>query len=143
MQNGWVVRFFLLVLLVLVPVSVNAAPFDPVEVKIYIHDSLWQQYHVGNPTTIYGDVVKVYKVKKLEVSLQAGDKIFGVHTFTPEKSSPAKFSLLPGLSSMKVKLKAFAAEDITWSSSYELKEVGDNIEIRALASPFAIYYPGI
>ena len=127
----------------LLQVPAMAAPFDPVNVKIYVNDSLWQQYQVGNPTTVYGDVVKVYKVKKLEVALQAGDKIFGSHTFTPEKSSPAKFSLLPGLSSMKIKLTAFAADDVSWSSTYDLKEVGDTIEIKACTSPFAIYYPGI
>ena len=136
--------FLLIVLQIfLLQASVLAAQFDPVEVKIFVNDSLWQQYQVGNPTTVYGDVVKVYKVKKLDVSLQAGDKVFGTHTFTPEKSSPAKFSLLPGLSSMKVKLTAYAAEDISWSSSYDLKQIGDYIEIKALTSPFAIYYPGI
>ena len=132
---------FLQVLCFSVPTM--AAPFDPVTVRISVNDSLWQQYHVGNPTTVSGDVVKIYKVKKVEVTLEAGDKVFGTHTFTQEKSSPVKFSLLPGLSSAKVKLKAFAADDISWYSSYDLKEVGDTIEIRALTSPFAIYYPGI
>lgn len=136
---------FLLVLLQVVFTvgSALAAPFDPVVVKIYVNDSLWQQYHVGNPTTVHGDVVKVYKVKKLDVTLQAGDKVFGEHTFSPEKSNPVKFSLLPGLSSMKVKLKAYTADDLSWSSSYDLKEVGDSIEIKAVSSPFAIFYPGI
>ena len=122
---------------------VAAAPFDPVEVKVSVNESLWRQYQVGNPTTVTGDVVKIYKVKKMEITLQAGDKVFGTHTFTPEETKPAKFSLLPGLSSMKIRLKAYAAEDVTWSSTYELKEVGDTIEITALASPFSLYYPGI
>lgn len=142
MRKGIVILLILSQIFLLVPMAL-AAPFDPVTIKIQINDSLWQQYHVGNPTTVYGDVVKVYKVKKLDVTLQAGDKVFGTHTFTPEKSNPVKFTLLPGLSGAKVKLTAYAAEDVSWTSSYDLKDVGDYIEIKAVSSPFAIYYPGI
>ena len=127
----------------LLPLPALAAPFDPVVIRVSVDDALWRQYHVGNPTTVNGDVVKIYKLKKVEITLQAGDKVFGSHTFSPEDMKPVKFSLLPGLSSLKISLKAFAAEDVTWSSTYDYKTVGDTIEIKALASPFSIYYPGI
>ena len=138
-----IVGVLIVLMLLVCAVPVLAAPFDPVSVKISVDDSLWRQYQVGNPTTINGDVVKVYKLKKIEVTLQAGDKVFGTHTFSQEENKPARFSLLPGLSSLKIRLNAIAAEDVSWVSTYDLKDVGETIEIKALPSPFSIFYPGI
>ena len=143
MKRCVVIGLLLVLQLFLHSLPAGASAFDPVTVKVSVDDSLWRQYHVANPTVIFGEVVKIYKVKKIEITLQAGDKVFGTHTFMPEDAKPAKFSLLAGLSSLKIKLKAFAAEDVSWVSTYDLKEVGDTIEIKALPSQFAIYSPGI
>jgi len=122
---------------------VQAAPFDPASVKISVEDSIWQQYHISNSSAVSGDVVKIYKLKKIEITLLSGDRVFGTQTFTPEDSKPVKFSLLHGVSNLKVRLKAYAAENVSWTSSFDYKDVGSNIEIKSLSTSFGVYYPGL
>lgn len=137
--------FILLVLqIVLLCFPVSAASFGPNTITISVEDSFWQQYHLANPNAVGADVEKIYKVKKVEVKLLAGDREFGSHTFTPEESSPRKFSLLHGVSSaLTIRIKASAAENVIWISSHPYKYAGNDITIKATPTAITLNYPGI
>jgi hypothetical protein len=141
------IRIILLIALqiVLVLAPVAASSFGPTNITITIEDDFWDKYHLVNPSSTSGDVEKIYKVKKVEVLLVAGDQEFGSHTFTPEVSKSRKFNLLHGVSSaLTVRIKASAAEkDVLWISSYPYKLIGNNIMIKAMPSLITVNYPGI
>ena len=125
-------------------VPVSAASFDPTTVKISVDDSLWSQYHAVNPSAMGGDVEKIYKIKKIEVRLVSGEREFGFYTFSSEDRRSQKVSLLHGVSStITIRLKASAEENVIWVSSYPLKHVGDDIVIKSQPTSVTINYPGI
>ena len=133
-----VLQFFL----VYAPTS--AASFDSKTVKISVDESLWGKYHMVNSANASGDVEKIYKIKKIEVRLVAGDREFGSYTFTPQDNKPQKFSLLYGVAStLTIRIKATATEDAIWISSYPYKYVGDDIVIKSLPADITVNYPGI
>ena len=124
--------------------STSAASFDPTTVKISVDEPLWESYHIANPNSVSGDVEKIYKIKKIEVRLLAGDREFGFYTFTPEDKKTQKVSLLHGVAStLTIRIKAYAAENVIWVSSYPFKYVGDDVVIKALPTSVTINYPGI
>ena len=123
---------------------VSAASFGSNTITVSIEDSFWQKYHFANPNAIGADVEKVYKVKKVEVKLLAGEREFGSHTFTPEDSAPHKFSLLHGVSpALTIRIKATAVENVIWISSHPYKYAGDDIVIKAIPTSVNLNYPGI
>lgn len=121
-----------------------AASFAPTTIKVSVDPAFWDQYHAQKPNAVNGDVEKIYKIKKVEVRLLAGDREFGFHSFTPEDKGTREFSLLYGVSSsLTIRIKSFAAEDVIWISSHPYKYTGDNIQIKAVPTSITINYPGI
>jgi len=141
------IRIILLIILqiVLVSVPLAASSFAPTNLAIMIEDGFWDKYHIVSPNLTDSDVEKIYKVKKVEVLLRAGEHEFGSHTFTREVSDPYKINLLHGVSSsLTVRIKASAAEkNVLWVSSYPLKYIGNNIVIKSMPSAITVNYPGI
>jgi len=142
-------RPLLILLLIVLQLGFNclptlAASFDPTTVKISVDESLWENYHIVNPNSVSGDVEKIYKIKKIEVRLLSGDREFGFYTFTPEDKKPQKVSLLHGVAStLTIRLKAFAAENVIWVSSYPFKYVGGDVVIKSIPTAITVNYPGI
>jgi len=142
-------RSFVLLLLVIAQMClfsspVAAATFAPTTVKLSVEEAFWEQYHIVNPNSVSGDMEKIYKVKKIEVRLVAGDREFGSHTFTREDSKPQKFELLHGVSStLTVRIKASADENVIWISAYPFKFASDDIVIKAIPTSITVNYPGI
>ena len=131
-------------LLLLLCLPVSAASFGPNTITISIEDGFWQKYHLANPASVSGDVEKIYKVKKVEVRLLAGEREFGSHTFTPEDSAPRKFSLLHGVASaLSIRIKSSAVEDVIWISTHPYKYTGNDIVIKAAPTGITLNYPGI
>ena len=131
-------------LLLLLCLPVSAASFGPNTITISIEDGFWQKYHLANPASVSGDVEKIYKVKKVEVRLLAGEREFGSHTFTPEDSAPRKFSLLHGVASaLSIRIKSSAVEDVIWISTHPYKYTGTDIVIKAAPTGITLNYPGI
>ena len=121
-----------------------AASFDSKTVKISVDESLWEKYHIVNPTTASGEVEKIYKIKKIEVRLVAGEREFGSFTFTPQNNKPQKTSLLYGVATtLTIRLRATAGDDVLWTSSYPYKKVGDDIVIKSMPAEILLHYPGI
>jgi len=138
------ILLMVLLLMTLLCLPVSAASFGPNTITVSIEDSFWQKYHLANPNSVSGDVEKIYKVKKVEIRLLAGEKEFGSHTFTPEDSMPRKFSLLHGIASaLSIRIKASAAEDVIWISTYPYKYAGNDIVIKATPTAITLNYPGI
>ena len=142
-------RFIVVLLLVvcqafLMSGPVSAASFDSKTVKISVDESLWEKYHIVNPTTASNDVEKIYKIKKIEVRLVAGEREFGSFTFTPQNNKPQKTSLLYGVAAtLTIRIRATASEDVLWTSSYPFKNVGDDIVIKSMPAEILLHYPGI
>ena len=123
---------------------VSAASFGSNTITVSVEDAFWQKYHIANPNAVGADVEKVYKIKKVEVRLMAGEREFGSHTFTSEDSAPHKFSLLHGVSpALTIRIKASAVENVIWISSYPYKYSGDDIVIKAIPTSVTLNYPGI
>lgn len=121
-----------------------AASFDSKTVKISVDESLWTKYHIVNPTTASGEVEKIYKIKKIEVRLVAGEREFGSFTFTQQNSKLQKISLLYGVAgTLTIRLRASAGDDVLWTSSYPYKNVGDDIVIKSMPAEILLHYPGI
>lgn len=121
-----------------------AASFDSKTIKISVDESLWEKYHIVNPTTASNDVEKIYKIKKIEVRLVAGEREFGSFTFTPQNNKPQKTSLLYGVAAtLTIRIRATASEDVLWTSSYPFKNVGDDIVIKSMPAEILLHYPGI
>lgn len=142
-------RIFAVLLAVLMQVSLWGAPvlaaaYDPTVIRISMEEGFWDKYHMINSATTGADVEKVYKVKKVEVRLLAGDKEFGNHTFTPEDSKPQKFELLHGAATaLTIRIRATGAENSLWICAYPYKYAGDDIVIKALPTTITIHYPGL
>lgn len=138
------ILLMVLLLMTLLCLPVSAASFGPNTITISIEEGFWQKYHLANPNSVSGDVEKIYKVKKVEVRLMAGEKEFGSHTFTAEDSAPRKFSLLHGVASaLSVRIKASAVEDVIWISTHPYKYAGSDIVIKATPTAITLNYPGI
>ena len=139
-------RILLLVsmLMLLLCLPVSAASFGPTTITVSIEEGFWQKYHLANPASVSGDVEKIYKVKKVEVRLLAGEREFGSHTFAPEDSAPHKFSLLHGVvSALSIRIKSSTVDDVIWISTHPYKNTGDDIVIKATPTAITLNYPGI
>lgn len=125
--------------------SAQASSFGSTTVTVSVEEGFWDRYHMVNPIKAGADVEKIYKIKKVEVRLMAGEREFGSHTFSPESSSPRKFNLLHGVASaLTVRIKSSAAEDdVIWISSHPFKYAGKDIVIKAVPSSITINYPGL
>lgn len=130
--------------LLLVSTPVLAA-YGPTTITVSIEEGFWDKYHIVNPASANGDVEKIYKIKKVELRLVAGEREFGSHTFTSESSSPRKFNLLHGVvGALIVRVKASAAEEnVIWISSHPYQYAGNDIVIKAIPSTITVNYPGI
>ena len=140
-----VLGILLAILMVVGAVPANASSFGSTTVTISIEEGFWDRYHMVNPAKAGGDVEKIYKIKKVEVRLMAGEREFGSHTFTQESSNPRKFSLLHGVASaLTVRIKSSAAEDnVLWISSHPFRYAGKDIVIKAVPASITVNYPGI
>jgi len=119
-----------------------AAPFDPAVLKVAVDDSLWQNYHIG-PEPPSGDTITLYRVKKAEVTiLTTGSREFATHVFTPKDAKPYRFTIPHGVPNIKIRLQTWTADDIVWTTVADLKEVGDNLVVKAVPSSQAVYSPG-
>jgi hypothetical protein len=127
--------------LLLATVPAAAAPYDPAVVKVWVDDSLWQYYHIG-PQAVSGDVIRLYRIKKAEVALLTGNQEYAVHTFTPQESKMHKFTVPHGIPNLRVRLKTWTADDQVWTNVVELRDVGDNITIKAVPAEPSVYSPG-
>ena len=142
-------RSLLVALLVVLQMMVSGsqvalAAFASTTVKVSVDEAFWDQYHLVNPSSVSGDVEKIYKIKKVEVRLMAGDREFGAHTFTREDNKPQKFELLHGVSAtLMVRIKSSAADNVIWMSSYPFKDTGDDIVIKAIPASVTLNYPGL
>ena len=131
-------------LLLLLCLPVSAASFAPNTITISIEEGFWQKYHLANPSSVSGDVEKIYKVKKVEVRLLAGEREFGSHTFTPEDSAPRKFSMLHGAAAaLSIRIKSSAVDGVIWISTHPYKYAGNDIGIKAAPTGITLNYPGI
>jgi hypothetical protein len=134
----------LLVLGMLLAVSATAAaaPFDPVIVKVSVDESLWQSYHIG-PDLPSGDTITLHRVKKAEVAiLTTGNREFAAHVFTPQDAKPHRFTIPHGVPNVKVRLKTWTADDTVWTTTVDLKDVGDRLVIKAVRADQVVYTPG-
>jgi len=128
--------------LLLATLPAAAAPYDPTVVKVWVDDSLWQYYHIG-PQAVSGDVIRLYRIKKAEVAILVNNREFAVHTFTPQDSKMHKFSIPHGLTNLRVRLKTWtAADDQVSTILAQLRDVGNNITIKAVPSDPTVYSPG-
>ena len=121
------------------------AAYGPTTITVSVEEGFWDKYHIVNPASAGGDVEKIYKIKKVEFRLVAGEREFGSHTFTQEAGSPRKFNLLHGVAgALTVRIKASAAEEnVIWVSSHPYKYAGNDILIKAVPSGITVNYPGI
>lgn len=127
--------------LMLATLPAAAAPYDPSVVKVWVEDSLWQYYHIG-PQPVSGDIIRLYRVKKAEVTILTNNRDFDTHTFTPQDSKMHKFSIPHGLPNLRVRLRTWTADDQVWTNVVELRDVGDNITVKAVPSDPTVYSPG-
>lgn len=118
-----------------------AAPFEPSVIKVTVAESLWTNYHLEPEAT--GDTVRALKIKRVEVAILTGTREFAVHTFSPKDSKNYAFTIPHGVPNLKIRLQAWAADDTQWTSITDLKEAGDNVVVRSLPGPLAVYTPGI
>lgn len=142
-------RSLLVVLLAVLQIMASGsqiayAAFGSTTVKISVDDAFWDQYHLVNPGSVSGDVEKIYKIKKVEVRLVAGDREFGSYTFTRESNKSQKVELLHGVAAaLTVRIKSTAADNVIWLSSYPLKQTGDEIMVKAIPASVNLNYPGL
>lgn len=136
-------RLLILVLagLVLLAGQAAAAPFEPTVLKVSVDDSLWTNYFLEPDAN--GDTVRALKITRAEVTILSGTREFAAHMFTPKDAKPHTFAIPYGVPNLKVRLKAWAADDTLWTSIIDLKEVGDSIVVRPRPSPMTVYTPGI
>ncbi|HWQ62102.1 MAG TPA: hypothetical protein VN521_07305, partial [Negativicutes bacterium] len=127
--------------LLLATLPAMAAPYDPAVVKVWVDDSLWQYYHIG-PQQLGGDIIRLYRVKKAEVAILTNNREFDVHTFTPQDSKMYKFAIPHGIPNLRVRLKTWTADDQVWTNVVELRDVGDNITVKAVPAEPSVYSPG-
>lgn len=119
-----------------------AAPFDPSAVKVSVDDSLWNSYHIG-PEPQSGDTITLHRITKAEVTiLTTGNREFATHVFTPKDNKPHRFTIPHGITNVKVRLKTWTADDVVWTTLADLKEVGDNLVVRAVRADQVVYTPG-
>lgn len=130
------------VLLVSILTPAAAAPFDPAILKVSVDDSLWLKYHAG-PEPPDGDIIQLYRVKKVEVALLSGSREFAAHLFSPRDAKPYTFSIPHGVPNLKIRLKTWTADDIVWTTIYDYKEIGSSLVVRAVPHPLAVHTPGI
>jgi len=132
----------LALLLTALPPPAAAAPFDPTVLKISVDDSLWQRYHIG-PEPVSGDIVKLYRIKKAEVVIFSGNREFASHAFTPRDDKPYKIVIPHGVPNIKIHLKTWTADGVSWTTVIDHKDTGDNLVIRAVPVSLSICSPGI
>ena len=136
------IGLMLLGVLLAVSVPVAAAPFDPAVVKVSVDNSLWHSYHIG-PEPPSGDTITLHRITKAEVAiLTTGNREFATHVFTSKDNKPHRFTIPHGIPNLKVRLKTWTADDVAWMTSIDLKEIGDNVVVKAVRSDQAVYTPG-
>lgn len=136
------IGLMLLGVLLAVSVPAAAAPFDPAVVKVSVDDSLWHSYHIG-PELPSGDTITLHRITKAEVTiLTTGNREFDTHVFTPKDNKPHRFTIPHGIPNLKVRLKTWTADDVVWTTSADLKEVGDNVVVKAVRADQVVYTPG-
>lgn len=118
-----------------------AAPFEPSVIKVTVAESLWTNYHLEPEAS--GDSVRALKIKRVEVAILTGTKEFAVHAFSPKDPKSYSFTIPHGVPNLKVRVKAWAADDTQWTSITDLKEAGDDVVVRSLPGPLAVFTPGI
>ena len=123
---------------------VSAAPFDSTVLKISVEKSFWQNYHLPHSETSNEDILTVYRLKKAEVTLLAGEREFYTHTFTPKESKEQSFAIPHGLTNLKLRLKAYSADDTVWTTILDYKDVSANrVVLYSAPGPFTLCLPGI
>ncbi|HMM22980.1 MAG TPA: hypothetical protein PKA10_19905 [Selenomonadales bacterium] len=134
----------LLLLILSQPAIVSAAPFAPTVLKVTVDKSFWQNYHLPSSGAGNEDIATVYRIKKAEVTLLAGDREFYSHTFTPQESKDQSFTIPHGLTNLKLRLKAYSADDTMWTALLDFKEVsGNRVVLYSAPGPFTLCSPGI
>ncbi len=123
---------------------VAAAPFDPSVIKISVDKSFWQNYHLPHSETANEDILTVYRIKKAEVTLLAGEREFYTHTFTLKESKEQSFAIPHGLTNLKLRLRAYSADDTVWTTFLDYKEVSSNrVVLYSSPGPLVLCFPGI
>ena len=138
-----VLRGLVLVLagLILATGPLAAAPFEPTVLKVSVDETLWSNYHLEPDAS--GDSVRALKIKRVEVAILTGVREFAVHAFSPKDAKPYTFTIPHGVPNLKLRLKAWAADDTVWTSVTDLKEAGDSVTVRSLPGPLNVHTPGI
>lgn len=137
-----VLRLLVLVLAGLVLAgTASAAPFEPTVLKVSVDEAFWTNYHLEPDAS--GDSVRALRIKRAEVAILTGTREFAVHVFSPRDAKPYVFTIPHGVPNLKLRLKAWAADDTAWVSVTDLKEAGDSVTIRSLPASLTVYTPGI
>ncbi|MDT8902093.1 hypothetical protein [Anaeroselena agilis] len=137
-----VIGLMLLGVLLAFSAPAAASPFDPSVVKVSVDDSLWNSYHIA-PEPQSGDTITLHRIIKAEVTiLTTGNREFATHVFTPKDDKPHRFTIPHGVTNLKVRLKTWTADDVVWTTLVDLKDIGDNLVVKAVRSYQAVYTPG-
>lgn len=108
------------------PAPASAAPYDPSELKVSVDPTFWQNYHLPAAGISTEDIVTIYRIKKADVTLYVGDKAWQTYTFTPQESKERTFVVPHGLTNLRLKLKAYTADETTWTYVIDVKSLSWN-----------------